>query len=210
MSEDLAKYDIGFPDTSPDTLPDTSPVTPREVTLGELVNARRQAMERLDALTSAIAFRHEAERDAFVDTIRGQIQANGYEVPVVAAKLYPEGFRATVPLKARKPRSKAGSESKPKVPRPIASSVYPVYVLPNDETRTYTRGPLPVWMKDMMTACHLDPTVAKDRAIFKEEHLVVRQDMPPAATAPAATAPAAPVPAAPATPAPVPAPAIAA
>ena len=49
---------------------------------------------------------------------------------------------------------------------------FPTWALKSDQTKTYTRGVLPGWMKDAMGEIGLDPRMGEDRAKFKNEHMV--------------------------------------
>jgi DNA-binding protein H-NS len=46
------------------------------------------------------------------------------------------------------------------------------YVAKDDPNCVYTRGPLPVWMKDKMAAAGLDPTSKADREQFKADYMI--------------------------------------
>lgn len=49
---------------------------------------------------------------------------------------------------------------------------FPTWALKSDQTKTYTRGVLPGWMKDAMAAVGLDPRMGADRITFKDAYMV--------------------------------------
>jgi hypothetical protein len=51
------------------------------------------------------------------------------------------------------------------------SGSYPQYVDPEDPANTYSRGPVPVWMKEKMIAAGYDPQDKEQREKFKTSHL---------------------------------------
>jgi hypothetical protein len=86
----------------------------------------------------------------FVKEIRDQIIERGYEVDQVIAALSKGGRKASS-------RRQLGD--------------YARYVDPENPDRGYTRGPLPKWLQEMMTASGFDPADKAQREEFKEKHL---------------------------------------
>ena len=102
------------------------------------------------ALESALKKQRAAELSGFATEIRDQIIERGYEVDQVVAAL----------TKGRR-RASNGRQS----------GDYARYVDPENPERRYTRGPLPKWLQEMMTASGFDPADKAHRDKFKETHL---------------------------------------
>ena len=47
------------------------------------------------------------------------------------------------------------------------------YSLNADPSKTYSKGPLPAWMKEAMVAAGMDPAMGLDRTNFKASHMTV-------------------------------------
>jgi DNA-binding protein H-NS len=94
--------------------------------------------------------RHAAEFAEFVTELREQVNARGYNLDDVIARL-------------RKGRS--GKSAK------RAAGSIMRYVDPDKPERPYTRGPLPNWLREKMEAAGYDPAGKAQRQKFKESHL---------------------------------------
>ena len=53
-----------------------------------------------------------------------------------------------------------------------ATRVFSTWAMKDDPIKVYTRGVLPGWMKDAMTAVGLDPRMGADRITFKDAYMV--------------------------------------
>jgi DNA-binding protein H-NS len=102
------------------------------------------------ALRQALRQQHAAEFAAFIGELREQIGARGYSLDDVVASLG----------KGRRGRSTTG-----------ASDGYPRYVDPENPAQTYSRGPLPTWLREKMEAAGYDPADRSQRDEFKANYL---------------------------------------
>jgi DNA-binding protein H-NS len=102
------------------------------------------------ALEAALKKQRAAELSGFANEIKEQITERGYTVDEVFSAL-------------SKRRRKPGGGRR--------SGSYPQYVDPEDPTNTYSRGPVPVWMKEKMIAAGYDPQDKEQREKFKTSHL---------------------------------------
>jgi DNA-binding protein H-NS len=101
-------------------------------------------------LEAALKQQRTAELSGFAREIRDQITEHGYTVDEVLSVL----------SKGR--RKPAGGRR---------SGNYPQYADPDNPANTYSRGPLPVWMKEKMIAAGYDPADKTQREEFKASYL---------------------------------------
>ena len=103
------------------------------------------------ALEAALREQRAAELTDFANGIREQITERGYSVDEVFSLL-------------TKGRRKSTSTGRSQGRR---------YVDPDNPDNTYSRGPLPAWMKEGMLAAGYDPEDKAHRDEFKTSHLEV-------------------------------------
>jgi DNA-binding protein H-NS len=99
------------------------------------------------ALRQALREQHAAEFAAFIGELREQIAARGYSLGDVVARLS---------------KGRRGGSAKGAVTR---------YVDPENPAQTYSRGPLPAWLREKMEAAGYDPADRALRDEFKATHL---------------------------------------
>jgi DNA-binding protein H-NS len=102
------------------------------------------------ALREALRAQQAAEFAAFIDELREQIRARGYGVDDVVAQLS-KGRRG------RSAKRAAGDATR--------------YVDPENLAQTYSRGPLPTWLREKMEAAGYDPADKAQREEFKASYL---------------------------------------
>jgi hypothetical protein len=123
---------------------------PAELSASEIQEQLSQMEADKKALETALKKKRASELSGFVKEIRDQIIERGYEVDQVIAALSKGGRKASS-------RRQLGD--------------YARYVDPENPDRGYTRGPLPKWLQEMMTASGFDPADKAQREEFKEKHL---------------------------------------
>lgn len=123
---------------------------PSELSIEELQNQLAQIEADKKALEAALRKQRGAELSSFARAIREQILERGYTLDEV------------VPLLSKGARKGVGGGR---------SGSYTQYVDPDDPTNTYSRGPLPVWLKEKMVAAGYDPADRTHREEFKAAHL---------------------------------------
>ena len=123
---------------------------PTELSAQEIQDQLAQVKADKKALEAALKKQRDAELFDFAKEIKEQITERGYTVEEVFSVLS-KGRRKT----AGKRRS--GS--------------YPQYVDPDNPANTYSRGPVPQWMKERMIAAGYDPKDTAHREEFKASHL---------------------------------------
>jgi DNA-binding protein H-NS len=101
-------------------------------------------------LEAALKQQRAAELSGFAKEIRDQIIERGYTVEEVFSVL------------GKVRRKSAGSRR---------SGNYRQYVDPDNPSNTYSRGPVPVWLKERMIASGYDPADKAQREEFKTSHL---------------------------------------
>jgi hypothetical protein len=131
------------------------------VSLTAVVAELREIDQRKAELEIQAAEMKKAALDGIVEAIRKYITDLGYTVPEIAHLLVP-GQKAPKAKGAGKTRKASGT--------PAAKTVY---YLRSDPTKTYSKGPLPTWMKDAMLAAGKDPSMGLDRTEFKASHMAV-------------------------------------
>lgn len=102
------------------------------------------------ALEAALRKQRAAELSGFAKEIRALITERGYTTDDVCSAL-------------TKGRRKAVSGRR--------SGAYPQYVDPDNPSNTYSRGPVPVWLKEKMIAEGYDPADKGQREEFKSAKL---------------------------------------
>jgi DNA-binding protein H-NS len=104
------------------------------------------------ALEAALKNQRAAELSGFAKEIKEHITERGYTVDEVFSVL----------SKGRR-KSAAGRRS----------GNYPHYVDPDNPANTYSRGPVPGWLKEKMIASGYDPADRAQREEFKTSHLML-------------------------------------
>jgi DNA-binding protein H-NS len=104
------------------------------------------------AVQHEIDERKEQDKRDLLEEIRAKISTSGYSVADIAIQLRGRG-------RGRRMGAQRGDRA------------YITYVDPDDPFNTYTRGPLPTWLKDKMKAAGVDPGDKGQRELFKQQHL---------------------------------------
>lgn len=120
--------------------------------------ALQQELKDLETRKAELEQAIQAQRGQRKKELRAEIQARLEEEGFSLAELCPE----TKPKK----RSKSG---------PATAKNYAVFALKEDPSLTYTRGPIPSWMREKMEALGLDSTSKEDRERFKTEQMMQLQ-----------------------------------
>jgi DNA-binding protein H-NS len=123
---------------------------PAELSVTEIRAQLAQLEVDGKALEAALRKQRAAELSSFARDIRGQIIARGYIVDQVVSVLT-KGSR----------RGGGGRRS----------GGYPRYLDPDNPANTYSRGPVPEWLKEKMIAGGYDPADRTQREEFKAAHL---------------------------------------
>ena len=121
-----------------------------ELSAKEIQDQLAQVEADKKALEAALKKQRAAELSGFATEIKEQITERGYTVDEVFAAL-------------SKGRRRPGGGRR--------SGSYPQYIDPEDPANTYSRGPVPVWMKEKMIAAGYDPKDKEQREKFKTSHL---------------------------------------
>jgi DNA-binding protein H-NS len=121
-----------------------------ELSVAEIQEQLAQMAADRKALEAALRKQSAAELSGFAREIRDQIIERGYTVDDVFSAL------------SRGRRGAAGG---------LRSGGYPRYVDPDNPANTYSRGPVPVWLKEKMVAAGYDPADRVQREEFKASHL---------------------------------------
>ena len=124
--------------------------TPEQLSLTEIQTQLAQLEADEAALRAALRERQAVEFAEFVDDLREQIVAHGYELGEVARRL---GQRRRG--RAVKPGSARGTR----------------YIDPDNPDQSYSRGPIPAWLREKMEAAGYDPADKVQRDDFKSTHL---------------------------------------
>jgi len=128
---------------------------PRKKNSSEAQSAQaiQEQLARLEAdkkeLEAALRKQRAAELTDFANEIKEQITQRGYTVDEVFSLL----------TKGRRKSTRTGRSRGRR------------YVDPNNPGNTYSRGPLPAWMKERMLAAGYDPADKGHREEFKTSHL---------------------------------------
>ena len=117
---------------------------------GVISELRSLELRRAELEQEAAALKKSALA-GIVEIIRKYISDNGYTLEEIVNLLVTKGKRT---------RAKSASEG-PKT----------VYTSKLDPSKTYSRGPLPAWLKAEMVALGLDPENKDARDAFKEQHM---------------------------------------
>jgi DNA-binding protein H-NS len=124
--------------------------TPEHLSMEEIQAQLSQLEADETALRQALREQRAAELTEFVNELREQVAARGYNLDDVVARL----------SKGRGGRS---------VKR--ATGGVTRYVDPDNPAQTYARGPLPTWLREKMEAAGYDPADKAQREDFKAKHL---------------------------------------
>ena len=117
---------------------------------GVISELRSLELRRAELEQEAAALKKSALA-GIVEIIRKYISDNGYTLEEIVNLLVTKGKRT---------RAKSASEG-PKT----------VYTSKLDPSKTYSRGPLPAWMKDEMTTAGYDPADQARRDAYKAERM---------------------------------------
>jgi DNA-binding protein H-NS len=123
---------------------------PVELSTKEITEQLAQIEADKKDLEAALRKQRNAELSGFAREIRDLITERGYTPEEVCSAL-------------SKGRRKAASGRR--------SSGYPQYVDPDNPANTYSRGPVPVWLKEKMLAAGYDPADRGQREEFKSTQL---------------------------------------
>ena len=131
------------------------------VSLTAVVAELREIDQRKAELEIQAAEMKKAALDGIVEAIRKYITDLGYTVPEIAGLLVPgqKGAKGKGAGKTRKASSTPAAKT--------------VYCLRSDPSKTYSKGPVPTWMKEAMVAAGKDPAMGLDRTEFKAAHMVL-------------------------------------
>ena len=121
-----------------------------ELSLTEIQDKLAQVEADRKALEAALKSQRAAELTDFANQIRDQITEHGYTVDEVFAAL-------------TKGRRKASGKR--------STGDYIRYIDPNNPDRSYSRGPLPEWLREMMIAEGYDAADKAQREDFKANYL---------------------------------------
>jgi DNA-binding protein H-NS len=121
-----------------------------ELSVDEIQEQLAQIEADKKALEAALKRQRAAELSGFIQEIRDQITERGYTVSEVIGVL-------------TKGRRKAAGDRR--------FGNYAQYVDPDNPNNTYSRGPIPVWLKDKMADAGYDPGDKAQRERFKAAHL---------------------------------------
>jgi DNA-binding protein H-NS len=130
-------------------VPKKNPI-PTDLSVEQLQEQLAQMQVEKEALEQAIEARRAAELTELASSIREQISERGYAVDQVVALL-------------TKGRRKAAGVRR--------SGGYTRYVDPDNPGNEYSRGPLPVWLRDKMAAAGYDANDKAQREEFKASYL---------------------------------------
>jgi DNA-binding protein H-NS len=131
-------------------------VTPdSEQSLSDAVAELRTIDERRRELEGAISQRKKDFLMEVVSVVKKYITDNGYEVAEIVKHLTPVQ------------RAKSGKRKQ------TANAPRRVYALNSDPSLTYTKGVMPGWMKDSMTANGYDAADATARNEFRSKYMSV-------------------------------------
>jgi len=121
-----------------------------ELTAKEIQDQLTQIEADKKALEAALRQQRAAELSGFAKEIKDRIVERGYTVDEVFSVL-------------NKGRRRPGGGRR--------SGNYPQYVDPDNPDNTYSRGPVPVWLKEKMIAADYDPDNKAQRDEFKTSRL---------------------------------------
>lgn len=112
---------------------------------------------RVAELEQAMESKRASVVDALLTHIRSHASLYGLDIAKIAAELAPPVAVVDAP---KKRRESSGDRSPAKL-----------YVLAGDPSKTYSRGKMPTWMHQAMSAGGYDPAVKEDRERFKAEKM---------------------------------------
>ena len=123
---------------------------PTDLSIEEMEAQLAQIESDRANLETALENRRAADLSAFAESIREQIAKHGYHADEVIPLLQKGRKRAT---------AKRGNAQ------------YARYADPDNPSQTYSRGPLPVWLREKMEAAGYDAADKAQREEFKANYL---------------------------------------
>jgi len=127
-----------------------------------------EALEARKAeLTALAAEARKTNLPLVVEGIKSYITGNGFTLDEILPLLMPKGKKASKPRAPRKEAPRASYTSK------------------KDPSLVYSRGVLPQWLKDEMTAAGFNPDDKESRDKYKAEHMVSSLSDPTVGAVPA-------------------------
>ena len=125
----------------------------------EELNAQLEALtQEREALHAALEHRREAEKLELASEIKAMISARGHDVEEITQLV-----AGRAPGRKRRRQRAAAND---------ANASYTRYADPDNPNNVYTRGRMPNWLIEKMSANGFDPSNAEHRAQFKDQHLV--------------------------------------
>lgn len=122
---------------------------PAPLTIEQMEQRLAQIEVDREQLEAALNQRRQADLMEFAETLRGQIAERGYRMDEVIALLGKGGKTTSV----RRGNGHAH------------------FVDPDNPSNTYSKGPLPKWLREKMEAAGYDATDKAQREAFKSTHL---------------------------------------
>lgn len=126
-----------------------------DTTTEQIAEQIAETHQRLAELQAVMAERRDTVTADVLADVRAKIEMYGLDAAQIAAALAP----VVVAEKAKRTR------------KPVEPGSAKIYVLRGDESKTYSRGKMPTWMHQAMSAGGYDPAVKEDRERFKAEHM---------------------------------------
>jgi DNA-binding protein H-NS len=123
---------------------------PKQLSIEQIEEKLAQIDADKKALSLALKKRRAAELDAFVKELRKRIVEQGFTVEEILAVL-------------SKGQRKSSNRRSP--------AAYVRYVDPDRPEHSYSRGPLPAWLREKMEAEGYDPADKAQREDFKSNYL---------------------------------------
>ena len=125
--------------------------------------ALREHLAAIESQKAEIEAQVEAQKESakaeLLEYFKDQIDACGFDPEEIALAIAPKLTRAVKKV-VKKATRKQG--------------VVKTYYNPANPDETYSKGPAPAWLKDMMTAAGIDITDKAAVKAFKETHLAVQ------------------------------------
>jgi DNA-binding protein H-NS len=140
-----------------ETVPTEGPTT----SLPAIVSELREIELRKAELEAQVIEAKKTALTGIVEVIRKYITDNGYEVSELAGLLAPGQ------------KGKAKGKAKAAGTKGSGTGSVTTYALNADPSKTYSKGPVPTWMKEAMVAAGMDPAMGLDRTNFKASHMTV-------------------------------------
>ena len=108
----------------------------------------------------------EQARAELLESFKAQIEACGFDPEEIALAIAPKLTRPAKKTKTKATTRKQGASK--------------VYVNPADLSQTYSKGPVPAWLKDLMLGANVDLSDKAAVKAYKEAHLLVQGGSEPA------------------------------